>query len=106
MNQALIDEVTKRLSAYPLYSQEGASDHLVIVKLFNAFGAGVWYLVEYGPEEERAFGYTTGFGGDEWGYISLPELASLYCDPGCTVPVVEIDMHFKPTVFSGLGVKK
>ena len=99
MNQKLIDAVRRRMAAYPIYSQEPVEDKLVVMKLFNAFGAGTWYLTEYDPEDEQAFGYVTGLGGDEWGYISIRELAEITLR-GTQVPHIEIDRHFEPTLFS------
>lgn len=104
MNQALIDEVARRLTEYPLYSQEENADHLIVVKLFNAYGSGYWYLSEYDPKEDRAFGYVTGLGGDEWGYVCIGELASVYLG-GSDLPAIEVDLHFKPTRFSALKLK-
>lgn len=99
MNQQLVNEVKRRMADYPIYSQEKAEDKLVVMKLFNAFGAGTWYMTEYDPEDKQAFGYVTGLGGDEWGYFSIEELASLMLR-GTSVPHIEIDQHFKPTPFS------
>ena len=79
-----------------LYSQEENEEKLVMLKLFNAFGAGTWYLLEYNPETKIAFGYVTRLGGDEWGYSSLTELAEIYI---AGVPAIEIDAHFPPTPF-------
>lgn len=101
MNQKLINEVKRRLAAYPLYSQEEVPDKLVVVKLFNAFGAGTWYLIEYDPEDERTFCYVTGLVEDEWGYTSIRELAELTLHR-TKRPFIEIDRHFKPTPFSQL----
>ena len=102
MNQKLIDEVKRRMAKYPIYSQEPVEDKLVVMKLFNAFGSGTWYLTEYDPDDEQAFGYVTGLGGDECGYISIRELAKLYLR-GTRVPVIEIDRHLKPTRISELA---
>lgn len=99
MNQKLIDEVKRRMAKYPIYSQEPVEDKLVVMKLFNAFGSGTWYLTEYDPDDEQAFGYVTGLGGDEWGYISIRELAEITLR-GTRVPHIEIDRHFDPTLFS------
>lgn len=51
--------VTNRTEGYPLYSQENEflNDKLVLVKLFNAFGAGTWYITEYEQDADMAFGY-------------------------------------------------
>jgi len=101
-NHALINEVARRLADWPLYSQEEMEEKLVVVKLFNAFGAGTWFLVEYNPETKIGFGYVTGFGYDEWGYVNLNELAELQF---CGAPVIEIDAYLPPTPFN-LLVKK
>lgn len=52
----MIIEKTKK---YPLYSQENVAlnDKLVLVKLFNAYGSGTWYITEYNPQTKIAFGY-------------------------------------------------
>lgn len=105
MNQALIDEVKRRMSEYPLYSQESTEDKLVVVKLFNAFGSGTWYLTEYDPDDECAFGYVTGLGGDEWGYISLREIAALTLRK-TGLPQIEIDLHFTPQNFRTLKLSE
>ena len=56
-------------------------DKIVFAKLFNAYGSGTWYLTEYDPENQIAFGYVEGLVEDlfcdEWGYISIEELADL-----------------------------
>lgn len=101
MNKALLEKVRAKMAGYPIYSQEKVQDKLVMMKLFNAFGSGTWYLIEYGPAEEQAFGYVTGLGGDEWGYISIRELAELTVR-GTLVPHIEVDRHFRPTRFSEL----
>lgn len=50
-------------------------------------------MTEYDPEERTAFGYVTGLAADEWGYISIDELADLTFHG---VPMIEIDAHFEP----------
>lgn len=50
-------------------------------------------MTEYDPEERTAFGYVTGLVADEWGYISIDELADLTFHG---VPMIEIDRHHKP----------
>lgn len=99
MNMRLLSEVKAKMAAWPIYSQESTEDKLVVMKLFNAFGSGTWYLTEYDPEDEQAFGYVTGLGGDEWGYFSIREMASIMLR-GTRVPHIEIDRHFSPTRFS------
>jgi hypothetical protein len=86
------------LKDFPLYSQEKNADPLVGVKLFHAFGAGTLYLTECDPEGKRAFGYVTGLGGDEWGYVSIDELAAIWLGPG--IPSIEVDLYLSPKPFS------
>ena len=78
---------------FPLYSQENEEDPVVPVKFFNPCGAGTWYLTEYNPENHLAFGYVTGLGGDELGYISLDELSEIRLVAGLTI---ERDLHWTP----------
>ena len=60
--------ITKEFEAlfenYPLYSQDGCKDPLVITKLF--IGNITWYLTEYNQESKTAFGYVTGLHEDEF----------------------------------------
>lgn len=49
-------------------------------------------MTEYDPEERIAFGYVTGLAVDEWGYISIDELADLMFHG---VPMIEIDRYHK-----------
>ena len=90
-------EVEARLSGHPLYSQEGNRDPTVHCKLFNAYGAGTWYLTEY-DGKDTAFGYVTGLAENEWGYVSISELEALHI--GGSIPRIECDLHFDPVSFS------
>ena len=93
-------ELAKRLAAYPLYSQEkttSVQQHIVSAKLYNAFGAGTWYITEYRPETGIAFGYVMGLDYDEWGYISIDELLEVRHPAG--LPAIRLDGEFAPRVF-------
>lgn len=46
----------------------------VAVKLFNPQGAGSWFITEANLETGEAFGYVTGLGHDELGYMDLNEM--------------------------------
>ena len=51
----------------------------VPLKLFNAMGGQSWFITEYDPEEELAFGFAN-LGDDqnaELGYISIRELKAI-----------------------------
>lgn len=78
----------------PLYTQDGKGmKTTVFVKLFNPAGAGSWFITEWNPETNEAFGYVTGMGNDEWGYIPLEEIAFT---PGRINIGIEIDTDFHP----------
>ena len=78
-------------------SQDGNSNPVVIAKYFNPCGAATWYLTEYDPESRVFFGYVTGLGHDEWGYVSRDELESIRLRWGLKI---ERDLHWTPKPFS------
>jgi hypothetical protein len=94
------EEVEKRLKGVTLYTQEEVSDPMVHAKLFDTGGAGTWYITEY-DGEDRTFGYVTGLGDNEWGYVTLSELAALRLRG---IPRIEVDLYFTPKPFSELKV--
>ena len=76
-----------------LFSQDGRGDEAVAcVKLFDPCGSASWYVLEWDGQEE-AFGYVTGLGHNELGYLSLRELAET---PGPLCIGIEVDTHFRP----------
>ena len=81
-------------------TQEGVKDPVVVVKFFNACGAGTWFSTGYDPKTKTFYGYVSIFGDyrDEWGYFSLEELESLN-NPLAFIKV-ERDILFKPKKFS------
>lgn len=85
--------ITKKMRDYPMRSQELEDAPIFVMKLFNAFWPGTWFLTEYDPNDRIAFGYVTWLIEDEWGYISIDELADLTFHG---VPMIEIDRHHKP----------
>ena len=75
------------------YSQrEDWRDAPVNIKLFDAFGSWTWYITEYDPTEDIAFGLVKGF-DTELGEIYIPELRELTQGP---VPRIERDLHWRP----------
>jgi hypothetical protein len=77
-----------------LHAQDGAGENAIVyVKLFDPCGSATWYFTEWDRNEE-AFGYCTGLQFDEWGYVSLRELAFVR---GAFGIGIEIDTFFRPT---------
>lgn len=89
----------KKLPA--LYAQDGKGDDAIIyVKLFCPYSDFTWYITEYSPEENQAFGltYRDSMGDQcpagELGYICINELETLHRNG---LPLVERDLYFSPT---------
>lgn len=98
--------LTRQLAALnipPLYSTESTpvEAKVICARLFALASAATWFVAEFDPEEQVAFGYADL--GDpvsaEWGYVSVAELESL---KWLGVPRVELDLHFTPTRFADL----
>jgi hypothetical protein len=86
----------------PLYAQDAKGDEaLVHVKLFDPCGSATWFLLEWDGQEE-AFGYVTGLGHDELGYLDLRELAFVR---GHLSIGLEIDTHFHPITLAQAKAK-
>ena len=85
-----------------LYAQDGASDPIVYVKMFNPFGAGSWFILEF-DGEDTLFAYVILF-ENELGYVSLSELEDLpayICGKWVKdIPGIERDLYFKPRPLS------
>lgn len=76
-----------------LYRQDKAGDAAIVyVKLFTPGSSWTWYLTEYDPDDEIAFGLCVGFVA-EMGYVSMAELREVRYGPG-QVLRVERDLHF------------
>jgi hypothetical protein len=71
----LIPEEIKH-SLPKLYSQESEEDTMIYLKFFNPAENGTWYLIEYEPKNELAFGYCVTQ-ESELGYFSISELESI-----------------------------
>ncbi len=99
MKHIATPEFVALLENSPLYSQEGNSNPLIIVKLFDTFGSATWYLTEYNPVDKIAFGYVVGLANDEWGYVSIDELEEIK-HASLGVPRIERDLYFTQAVFS------
>lgn len=96
--------ITKAIAARlpKLYAQETVADPIVHLKFFNPCGAQTWYILEGERDEDedgdfRMFGYVTGMGADELGYVSLNELMDARLPYGL---YIERDIHFTPCPLS------
>ncbi|MCK9471685.1 MAG: DUF2958 domain-containing protein [Bacilli bacterium] len=92
LTKELIKEIPK------LYETENIEDKICHVKLFNPYGVGTWYIVEYDEETKEAFGYVEIGSYPELTYFSLDELeAYRHSRFGLGI---ERDLHFKPKSWS------
>lgn len=90
-------KLEKAFEKYPLYSQDGKQEKVVVVKFFNPIGNGKWYATEGSKQEDGDwlfFGYAEITEG-EWGYFSLSELESVRLPYGI---VIERDRGFKGSI--------
>lgn len=83
--------IAKKLPA--LYANENLSPDEIKVplKLFNPVGAQTWFITEMDPTTGEMFGYVTGMGYDELGYVNLNELKAIRLRFGLGI---ERDIHW------------
>lgn len=90
-------KIEEKLAKFPLYSTDGHKEKEVIVKFFNPYGAGRWYVCE-GEKQENGdwlfFGLVELI-EKEWGYFTLSELQSIPTPYGLGI---ERDTHYKGTL--------
>lgn len=92
-NHPAFDYIPKDSQIPALYKQESAGGNAIVhIKLFFPAGSATWYLTEYDPVEKIAFGWVTGLGTDELGYVSITELEELRVH-GLRV---ERDLYWRP----------
>lgn len=91
-------QIEKRLSKYPLYSQDGKGEEAIaICKFFNPMGSLTWYVTEGEKHEDgdwTFFGLVKSIHGEEFDYFTLRELESVRLPFGLRI---ERDIYFKPT---------
>ncbi len=84
-------QIMKALLELPkLYSNgnKKPEDIEKVVKLFNPYGIGTWYLTEYDPKKEIAFGRCE-LQFSELGYVYIPEIFD-------AIPHIEMDLYTTP----------
>lgn len=92
-----------------IYAQDGKGDEAIVhVKLFSPYSDHYYYLTEYDPTTNQAFGLTYRLSmsdqdpAGELGYISIEELETLHCHG---LPLIERDCYFKPTTIGKIKAK-
>lgn len=79
----LTKQIEKNFEKYPLYSQDGVEEKVVIAKFFGGY-ACTWIITEASREGDDwcMFGYCDlGLGFPEWGYVMLSEIKGLRFPP-------------------------
>lgn len=66
-------EIARKLPKLYANENKSADETKVPLKLFNPTGIGTWYITEYDPDTEMAFGWCD-LGFPELGYVSIAEL--------------------------------
>ena len=93
----LTKKIEEKLAKFPLYSTDGHNEKEVIVKFFNPYGIGRWYVCE-GEKQDNGdwlfFGLVELF-EKEWGYFTLSELQSIRTPYGLGI---ERDKNYKGTL--------
>lgn len=81
MNRLLTPKFEGAIKDYPLYSQDGKARDAVCVAIFT-IGNIRWFVLEGGKEGDDTILYciVVGLGEDEYGYVSLNELADVELD--------------------------
>ncbi len=79
-----------------LYATESIADPTVWIKLFTPDSNWTWYLTEFDPSEQLAFGFVVG-PDTELGYFSLAEMEESRGPLGLRI---ERDLHFQPQPLS------
>lgn len=85
-----------QVAGVPTTGDSASRDPVARVKIFNPCGNQSWYLTEYYPETNTAFGLVVGE-YPELGYICLEELSRVKGRMGVGL---ELDMHWEPRKLS------
>jgi len=83
-------DILKKLPMLYANEEKEIKDIKVPLKLFNPTGIGTWYITEYDPKTEMAFGWCD-LGYPELGYVDIKELKKIKFSFGLTV---ERDMYW------------
>lgn len=92
--------VPKSLKIPIIGETENQKNPMVLLKLFHPASNWTWYLLEYDPDEEIAFGLVDGH-EIELGYFSINELKNVRVRG----LAIERDLYWKPIPLSELQEK-
>ena len=93
MGKPAYDYIPKDSEIPELYAQEDKGEEAIVyIKLFTPDANWTWYLTEYRPSEELAFGLVDGH-EVELGYVSIAELKSIKGPIGLPI---ERDLYWVP----------
>lgn len=90
------DYVPHWMTVPRLYTTDGESDPLVVVKLFTPWSSWTWHVIEHDPDDGTAFGLVEGL-ETEMGYFSISELREVNGPFGLRI---ERDLWFAPKPLS------
>lgn len=105
-NRLMTPQLEEALSGFPLYSQDDKGADAICIAVF-ALGAVRWFILEGEREGDDTilFGIVCGLMEDEYGYVSLNELADIELDltaQGYGKLKVRQQPNFKPTALKNL----
>lgn len=100
MNRLMTQRLEEALNGFPLYSQDGKGEDAVCVAIFS-IGNARWFVLEGSREGDDTimFCIVVGLAEDEYGYVSLNELAEVeidYRSKGYGILRVTEVPYFKP----------
>lgn len=84
--------LTKEILSKTPALHTGGKDKLITAKLFTPDSGWTWFIAEYNPTTQEAYGFVNGHYG-EWGYFNLAEIEALRGPLGLRV---ERDLSFTP----------
>ncbi|MBI1307073.1 MAG: DUF2958 domain-containing protein [Bacteroidetes bacterium] len=73
--------------------QSQIKDPMILAKFFDPCGSATWWISQYDPQTNIAYGYVTGLVCDEWGSVSIEELEAIKRPFGLRI---ERDLYFTP----------
>ena len=91
-----LPEKIKKLLIEEYKTPDERKTQLALIKFFNPYGSGTWWVSEYDPEADQFFGLCNIF-ESELGYVSNQELREQRVMMVGTPMPLERDLHFVPT---------